>query len=349
MNAHALDVLEFERVLERVARRAASKPGRARIRALRPSDDPAFVRRELRRVTAVQRFVEDRPEWVPGVIPDVREDLSQLRVDGAVLEPLGLHRIGVVLGTSRSLLRALSGEDAYPELGSVTERLVDLGELEDLLARSVDEEGNVSSRASRELKQIRDRLRGAQARIVRKLEAYLSTLPERFLVGDASVTIREGRYVIPVRREGKGQVGGIVHDESQTGATLYIEPPVAIEATNELRSLEREEAREIRRILGDLTGRVATHGPSVQGTFDALVDFDSLYARARAARVWKATAPEILDGPARGLVLREARHPLLMEGGEGEVVPYDLLLDEDERCLVVSGPNTGGKSVFLKA
>lgn len=349
MNDHALEVLEFERVLERVAQRAASEPGRARTRSLRPSSDPASVRRELDRVTAVQRLVEDRPEWAPGPIPDVTEEMAQLRVDGAVLEPIGLHRIGVLLGTSRSLLRSLSGENAFPELGSVTERLVDLNDLEDLLHRSVDEEGAVSSRASRELKQIRDRLRGAQTRIVRKLEAFLGTLPDRFLVGDASVTIREGRYVIPVRREGKGEVGGIVHDESQTGATLYIEPPVAIEATNELRGLEREEAREIRRILGELTARVAAHRLEVKGTFDALVDFDSLHARARAARTWEATAPEVVTDSAVGLALRQARHPLLLEAGEGEVVPYDLSMDDDERCLVVSGPNTGGKSVFLKA
>lgn len=349
MTAHALEVLEFGRVLDRVASRAASEPGRARIRALRPSSDPEFVHRELGRVTAVQRFVEDRPEWAPGPIPDVRDELSQLRVDGAVLEPLGLHRLGQLLATSRGLSRALSGEDAFPELGGIVERLVDLGDLEELLGRSVDEEGNVSSRASRELKQIRDRLRGAQTRIVRKLEAYLGTLPDRFLVGDASVTIREGRYVIPVRREGKGEVGGIVHDESQTGATLYIEPPVAIEATNELRSLEREESREIRRILGDLTDRVAAHGPAIEGAFDALVDFDSLHARARAAKAWDATAPEILEAGNRSLSLREARHPLLVEAGEAEVVPYDLSLEDEERCLVVSGPNTGGKSVFLKA
>lgn len=350
MNGHALDVLEFERVLDRVAQRASSEPGRARIRSLRPSADLDTVRRELERVSAAQRFVEERPEWAPGVIPDVRDELAQLKVDGAVLEPMGLHRLGTLLATSRSVKRALAGgEDAYPELSGIAERLVELKELEEVLGRSVDDEGNVTSQASSELKRIRDRLRGAQARIVRKLESYLRTLPERFLVADASVTIREGRYVIPVRREGKGEVGGIVHDESQTGATLYVEPPVAIEATNELRGLEREEGREVRRVLGELTARVASHAPAVTGAFQALVDFDALHARARVARSWDATAPGMVEEGVRELVLREARHPLLVEAGDDPVVPYDLSLEKEERCLVVSGPNTGGKSVFLKA
>ncbi len=139
------------------------------------------------------------------------------------------------------------------------------------------------SSASTDLRRVRDRLKGAQNRIVKRLESFLSSLSDRFVVPDASVTIRDGRFVIPVRREGKGEVGGIVHDESQTGATLYMEPPVAIEATNQLRELEREEAREIRRILGELTERLAPRRDELKGAFDALADFDSLHARARTA------------------------------------------------------------------
>lgn len=350
MTEHALEVLEFERVLERIAERASSEPGRERIMALRPSSDAGAVEREMARVSAALAFVEDRPEWAPGPIPDVRSALSRLGVEGAVLEPLELHRLGTLLTTSRGLAGILSKEPGpYPELRTIRERLVELKELEETIARTVDDEGNVSSKASKELARIRGRLRGARSRIVRKLEAYLGTLPERFLVSDASVTIRGGRYVIPIRREGRGEVGGIVHDESQTGATLYVEPPVAIEATNELRSLEREEAREIRRVLAELTGHVARERSDVRGAFDALVDFDSLHARARVARSWDAAAPVVERAPSRALTLRDARHPLLLEAGDGPVVPYDLGLGDDERCLVVSGPNTGGKSVFLKA
>jgi len=350
MNDHALEVLEFERVLERIAGRASSDVGRARVLALRPHVDPEAVAREIERVGAVMRFVGEAPGWAPGLIPDVREDLSYLGVEGSLLEPLGLVRLGRLMAASRSLARELASHpEAYPEIEAIAVRLVDLRPIEQEIERCVDEEGTVLSSASGDLKQIRDRLRGAHAKIVRLLERYLGTIPERFVVGDASVTLRDGRYVIPVRREGKGEVGGIVHDESQTGATLYVEPPVAIEAMNRLRDLERDEAREVRRVLGEMTARLAPERDVLAGTFDALADFDALHARARAAVSWKGVPPTVVRGRPAGLELRGARHPLLIEAGEGPVVPYDLVLGPAERCLVVSGPNTGGKSVFLKA
>ena len=350
MMNHALEVLEFERVLERVARRASSDVGRARIVSLRPKDDPERVARELARVAATMRFVDDTPNWSPGPLPHLSEDLSQLGVEGAVLDPAGLCRIGVVLRSSRLLLAELvAREDDSNELETIRERLLDRRPLESAIERCVDEEGQVLSSASPELKRIRDRLRGAHAKIVRKLEAYLGTLTERFVVPDGSITIREGRYVIPVRRDGRREVGGIVHDESQTGATLFIEPPMAIEAMNQLRDLEREEAREVRRVLGEMTERLGPEHMPLSGAFDALADFDSLYGRARTALAWAAHAPEVAAHGDRRLEIRDGRHPLLIEADEGPVVPFDLTLGEGERCLVVSGPNTGGKSVFLKA
>lgn len=350
MTDHALEVLEFERVLERVAARASSDPGRRRILALRPLDTVAEVERGLSRVAAAMRLVEAAPQWAPGPIPDLDEVLRQLGVDGAVLDPLGLFRVGRLIDASAGVARQLDGvEEGLEPLASIRARLIEDGELVRIIERTVDEEGAVLSSASSELRRVRDRLKGAQNRIVKRLESFLSSLPERFVVPDASVTIRDGRFVIPVRREGKGEVGGIVHDESQTGATLYMEPPVAIEATNQLRELEREEAREIRRVLGALTDRLAPRRDELAGVYDALVDFDTLHARARTARSWDAHPPTVDAEAPSPMELRDARHPLLIEAGEGPVVPYDLSLGEGERCLVVSGPNTGGKSVFLKA
>jgi DNA mismatch repair protein MutS2 len=351
MSDHALAVLEFERVLERVAERASSGPGRRRITALRPRSDRAAVARELDRVRVTMRFVEERPDWGMPPVPDVEEPLHRLGVAGAVLEAAELHAVGVLLGSSRALARALDkASGVAEELATVRDALVDLEDLEKELARAVDAEGNVLDKASKELGRLRGRLRGAHGRVVKRLEAYLGRMAERFVVPDASVTLREGRYVIPVRREGRGEVGGIVHDESQTGATLYVEPPEAIEAMNELRDLEREEAREVRRILASLSDRLAPVRDDLSGALAALADFDGLHARARVAAAWRGHVPELMDDPSKGIRLVGARHPLLVEtqGFEG-VVPFDLDLGEGERAVVVSGPNTGGKSVFLKA
>ncbi|MDZ7780284.1 MAG: endonuclease MutS2 [Gemmatimonadota bacterium] len=349
MSDHALAVLEFERVLERIAERAASDPGRRKVHALRPRGASDDVARELGRVRAVMRFAEERPEWGMPPVPDVEASLKRAGVDGAVLEAAELHDLGVLMGSSRELRRVLDGavDDGVRTLRAA---LVDFEELEKEIQRSVDADGSVLDTASKELRRLRDRLRGAHGRVVKRLDAYLSGLSERYVVPDASVTVREGRYVVPVRREARSDVGGIVHDESQTGATLYVEPPEAIEAMNELRDLEREEKREVQRVLRSLTGRLAPVHAELRGALDALADFDALQARARVAMSWRAEVPEILGDPSHGIRLVGARHPLLVETqGLDSVVPFDLDLDSGERAVVVSGPNTGGKSVFLKA
>ena len=351
MSDHALAVLEFERALGKVAERASSGPGRRRIEALRPCSQRDDVARELERVRATMRFVEERPDWGMPPVPDVEDPLRRLGVTGAVLEAAELHALGVLLGSSRALAGALErGSGDRPELRTVRDGLIDAKELEQEISRAVDADGTVLDSASKELRRIRDRLRGAHGRVVKRLEACLGRLAERFVVPDASVTLREGRYVIPVRREGRREVGGIVHDESQTGATLYIEPPEAIEAMNELRDLEREEVREVRRVLVALTDRLSPRRDELQGALDALADFDALHARARVAASWRAHVPELMEHPEDGIRLIGARHPLLVEAqGMDGVVPFDLELGPGERAVVVSGPNTGGKSVFLKA
>jgi DNA mismatch repair protein MutS2 len=351
MSRHALEVLEFRTVLERVARRAASELGRASLRDRRPSTDRERVRRELARVSAAITFVEEGASWGMPPVPDVRSSLKQLGVEGVVLEARPLHALATLLSSAREVAREMDRrESEYPELASVRARVMDEPELIRRLERTVDAEGHVLDTASRELRSIRGRLSGARARIVKRLEAFMGRLPERFAVPDASVTIRDGRYVVPVRREGKGEVGGIVHDESHSGATLFVEPPVAIELMNQLRSLEREEEREIRRVLAERTGELARHRHDLQGALEALVELDTLQARARTARAWGGAVPELLEPGAASFALHGARHPLLLESEETEeVIPYDLVIEEGERALVVSGPNTGGKSVFLKA
>lgn len=348
MNSHALEVLDLRAALELVAERASSTLGSEAVRRLRPSCDREGVRAELARVTTVMEFFDTRPTWAMPPLADPRAGLDRLRIEGAVLEAVELYRIGTFLEASRVVGEALDQFDVPPTLAALRGSLIALPDVEGAIARAVDSHGEVLDTASKELRRIRGNLRSAHGRIVRALESYVASLPPRFVVDDASVTVREGRYVIPVRREGRGHVGGVVHDESSTGATVFVEPPVAVESMNELRDLERAERREIQRILRSFSDQLRTRGPELRAALDGLVEFDSLQARARMALSWRAEAPDILSSPGDGLRLVEARHPLLIAKGV-DVVPYDLQLDPAERTLVVSGPNTGGKSVFLKA
>jgi DNA mismatch repair protein MutS2 len=191
-------------------------------------------------------------------------------------------------------------------------------------------------------------MRGARSRIVQKLEEFVGTLPARTRVADASVSLREGRYVIPIRREGRGDVGGLVHDESATGATLFVEPPIAIELMNRLRELELAEAREVQRILREMTESLRPHAREMTESLDALVRLDSLFARARWALECNGRRPEMLPSDSGVYEVVEGYHPLLLSGGS-PVVPFALRLEEGERTMLVSGPNTGGKTVLLKA
>ncbi len=350
MNAHALRVLELEKVLERVASRATSDLGRERVRELRPATDRAFLVEELERVEEMVRYLELHPSWSPPRVPDARATLRRLEVEGAVLEAVELHAVGRLLASGRHLARGLARDaEELPRLAGLRHRVHEDEEAEEAIEKTVDRDGSVLDTASKELRRIRQSLRQAHSRIVRRLEEFLETLSERIRVSDASVSLREGRYVIPIRREGKAEVGGIVHGESASGATLFVEPQMAVELMNAVKELEQEEAREIQRILREFTGRLRPDRLALEEAQKALVDFDSLWARARCARQWSGAAPELLPGDARELEIAGGRHPLLVEQDDHDVVPFDLRLDPHERAVVVSGPNTGGKTVFLKA
>ena len=207
MNAHALAVLEFGAALAGVGARAASPLGRAAVEARLPSVDVEVVRRELARVSETQRFLTEHPGWGMPTVPDAVRALERLPVPGSVLEPHELVAIGILLASGRALAHELAGEEGAPALAALRELLYEDEQTEAVIARSVDEEGNVLDTASRELKRIRGELRRAHSRIVARLEGYMRSLPDRVAVADASVTIRDGRYVIPVRREGKGGGG----------------------------------------------------------------------------------------------------------------------------------------------
>jgi DNA mismatch repair protein MutS2 len=351
MNPHALAVLEYRDALDRVARHASSELGAEAVRSLEPSADLGWIVPELERVDEMRAFLGGDTGWSMAPVPDVREAVRRLRVDGSVLDAGELRALAVLLASSRATRRALLGQggaERFPLLGMIAGGLIEAEKDEAQIGRAIDEAGAVRDDASPALYKLRREIRTVRSRLVERLASYMGSLPDHHRVADASVTVRDGRYVIPVRREGRGEVGGIVHDESATGATLFVEPPLAIEAMNRLRELEAEEAREVLRILRELTDRLRPLHPDIVASLDGLVALDSLFARARYALRVDGYRPQMLPAGTEHYEVTHGRHPILL-AKSAEVVPFDLRMDEGERTLLISGPNTGGKTVLLKA
>jgi DNA mismatch repair protein MutS2 len=349
MNPHALQVLELQEALEHIARLAGSALGAEAVRALRPEAEAEGAREELARVWEMVGFLRADAGWAVPAVPDLREPLRRLRVEGTVWEPAQLRDAGALLASSRTARRGILPRAAeLPLLASVAGPLLELPDVQAAIDRALDEHGAVRDDATPALRSIRREIHGIRSKIVERLAAYVSSLPHHYQVADASVTVREGRYVIPVRREGRGEVGGIVHGESASGATLFVEPPMAIELMNRLREREADETREVLRILRELTDRLRPHRDGLLASMDALITLDSLVARGRYAVRTEGFRPVLLPPGTERYRVVQGRHPLLLSRGE-PVVPFDLEMEEGERTLLISGPNTGGKTVLLKA
>ena len=351
MNAHALRVIEFPRVLDLVAGRATSELGAELVRRLEPHTDRALLDGEHARVAAVRSIIQGDQPWHPEPLPDLRAALSRLRVEGVVWSGADLLAGAQLLRSSRRTREALYDERrpalARAVLVPLADRLLAAKAQEDAIERTLADDATVRDDASPTLRRVRRELRSAEGDIVRLLERAIEKLDPHHRVSDMSVTVRDGRYVIPVRREGRGTVGGIVHGASATGATLFVEPPAAVEFGNRIRELEAEEREEVDRILRELTDSLRPHRESMVDATDALATLDSLFARARFALEFRCTATTLV-GASDGFVVHDGRHPLLL-AQEIAVVPFDLEMAASERTLLVSGPNTGGKTVLLKA
>ena len=351
MNGHALTVIEFPRVLEVVAGLASSEVGAARVRGLVPTTDRGWIEGEQAKTAAMRALVAGEVGWRPHALPDAMAILERLRVEGASLAPAGLLTVRTLLRSSRLTQDGLRDQRhpvaAIAVLASYAVRLLSASHLESAIERVVDDEGQVRDTASPRLRELRRELRSADSELVVLLERVMGRLESFQQVPDMSVTVRNGRYVIPVRREARNAVGGIVHDTSTTGATVFVEPPAAIEAGNRIRELEAEEGQEVERILAELTESIRPQHERLVVAFDALVEIDTLYARARFAEEFSCHPVDLAD-PADGFAIIGGRHPLLVAQGIA-VVAFDLRLEQDEMTLLISGPNTGGKTVLLKA
>ena len=339
-----METLEFPAALERVAAHAAGPLGAARVTRRSPATDPDAIRAALAQVAelAALLLTDDAIRAEP--VPDITAALELLGVPGSALEGAALARLGGALAAARIVAGDLARLATEAPRTAALRVAPPPKELEQRLAVSLDADGQVQDGASRALARARRAVREARARLVQKLESMLAALDPTDRAPDAAVTLREGRYVIPVRSTARARIGGIVHDESATRATVFIEPPEVIELGNALRAAELDEQREVLQVLRDLTELLRPHCDAIAAAWEMCVAFDDLCARARYAVEVNGFAPAIGTGP---LEIRNGRHPLLV-GGE-VVVPFDLVLAPDECTVLVSGPNTGGKTVLIKA
>lgn len=346
MRERDLVTLGFHRVREELARFAASVPGKEACLQTAPRVDRDDVERELERTESCARLIRDgRPPPQPA-FADIRPWLRAASREGFVLDGPALVEIRRVLRGARAAARFFpSAAGAAPALADYTARLRPIPLLHEPLERMLEETGQVRDEASDELRSVRQTVRSLRHHISERLEALLSERGVAEALSDQFVTVRNDRYVIPVRAGAAARVPGVVQDRSVSGETLFVEPFFAVELNNELLLAVKEEERIVRRILGDLSDLVRVERAAVAALFEALVELDVLVARARLAVRYRCVRPESAEDGT--IDLREARHPGLLFSGR-PVVPVDLCLPAKQGGLVITGPNTGGKTVALK-
>ncbi|HLZ27414.1 MAG TPA: endonuclease MutS2 [Chloroflexota bacterium] len=347
--AFAVGTLEFDAVREQLARHTSFSASRALALALEPTSDVDNARRRLAATAEALTLPGLRPGLHMGGVHDVRPLAERARV-GGVLGTEELLDVASTVRAARAWRRGLATlRDETPTLLELAEvYLSDHSGLAEDIQDAIGEGGDVLDSASPALGRLRTELRGAHDRLVTRLREIMSSPPFRDVVQDPVVTQRAGRYVIPIRAESRGQVPGIVHDQSASGATLFVEPLAVVEMANRWRTLILEEEREVERILRALSQEVGEQADPLLSSVEGLAEIDLARARAALAEQHRGTAPELvsLPRPAGQPVIKlvNARHPLL----RGEVVPISFDLGDDFDMLLITGPNTGGKTVALK-
>jgi DNA mismatch repair protein MutS2 len=345
MRERDLKALEFDKVIHLVMEYCASEPGREATAAIRPSIDAVEVRRRLDS-TAEMAGLRSHAGSIPiGEFTDQRPYLLAAARAGAILGGEALVKVRDFIVGSRHVGGFLrSRVERFPHVAALVRNLLAPKELADAMLGALADDGAILDDASPELKRLRSRLRDERAELEARLMRSLNAPGMGPFVSDYIVTVRNRRFVLPMKLNYAERFEGIVQDRSVSGETLFVEPMWAVELNNRLMMLEREAEAEETRILARLTAMVGGYAPELQLTFDAMVALDALNARAIFAERFRCVEPELVD---EGIDFIGARHPLLMTSGR-EVIPIDVKIGAGQRGIVISGPNTGGKTVALK-
>ena len=333
--------LELPAVLELLAGEAVSEPAKDACRAIRPGVHRAEIERLLAETTAAKDMMVYKGSPSFSGVRDVRGALARADM-GGVLNTRELLSVAGVLAAARAVRSYGMSTEKESCIDPLFRSLQANKFLEDKIIASIPAEDEIADAASSELADIRRKMRAAAARVRDSLQKIISAPSMAKVLQDPIITTRSDRYVVPVKAEYKSSVPGLVHDVSSSGATLFVEPMAAVKANNEIRELKAREKAEIERILAELSADCAAHREDIDADYAVLVHLDTIFARAKLSFKLDCAEPELDE---KGIRLRRARHPLLEKG---RAVPIDVELGEDFDTLVITGPNTGGKTVSLK-
>lgn len=338
----SLNILELPTVLEMLAAEAVTDGGREACFKLRPSADRLEVKNRLAETSAAKEMMVVRGSPSLSGIKDIRPSLSRADLGGS-LNTIELLNIARVLQCAR-LVKGYTSDDKLGKscIDHLFAALHANRFLEEKITGSIVGEDEIADSASSELANIRRKIRAASARVRDCLQKIISSPSYAKVLQEPIITMRSDRFVVPVKAECKGAIPGLVHDISASGATLFIEPMAAVKANNELRELAAKEKTEIDRILAELSADCAAHAEDIASDYSYLITLDGIFARAKLSYKLNGIEPELRE---KGVVLRRARHPLLPKD---KAVPISLELGEDFDTLIITGPNTGGKTVTLK-
>jgi DNA mismatch repair protein MutS2 len=341
MHEKSVQTLEFPKVLARVAGESGFSVGRERVLALEPTTDLDEARRRLAFTSEAVRLVDTQPRAGLAGAQDVRTQILRASREGD-LSAADLVLVVATLRSAREVGRLLGelAAEQYPQMRGLGDALPVHPHLVRRIEEIVNDEGEVLDSASVRLRRLRGDVRAAQQRLTQRLRTLVTEFGNA--LQEPIVTTRGDRYVVPVKADFRGRVRGIVHDQSSSGATLFIEPLVVVELNNALREVQAREQEEIERILREVSREIGAEAGAINRAIEALAEFDLHLAKARYARLLRAVEPSLnRDGRIQ---IARGRHPLLT----GRVVPIDVELGRDWFMIVITGPNTGGKTVALK-
>lgn len=349
MNDQAVNTLEYQQLLSLVRRNAQTEAGQARAEQLSPFTSEEQLQRELTALAECVMLRARGVNWSFSGFSDPAETIARLHVEGATLDPLAILQTARLCEQAMSARAAILAErENAPVLWQLVESLPrDLNSLVARVTNKILPTGELDDRASPELAQIRHEISSLRSRITRSLEGLMRRSAEA--IQDELVTIRNDRFVIPVKADHRGRVQGVAHGYSSSGATAFIEPLETIESNNELQGLHEAEAREIAKILFGLSDELRAQLPAIEMAASAVAELDFINAKAIFHQRFNCSIPEI--DSERTLELVEARHPLLEENlraSGGAVVPVSFALGHEKNAMIISGANAGGKTVVLK-